>query len=70
MLLMSSSPGGRGGSNVLSEATNYFPYMGANISATFSLPKFYDNFKEGTGITENQLKQDFEAALNKFEASI
>ncbi|RZL13621.1 MAG: NADPH-dependent oxidoreductase [Pedobacter sp.] len=47
MLLMATSPGGRGGTTVLEIAKNAFPRYGANIKATFSLPLFYDNFKDG-----------------------
>lgn len=44
MLLMATSPGGRGGASVLEIAKNAFPRYGADIKATFSLPSFNDNF--------------------------
>ncbi|MFL9831048.1 NAD(P)H-dependent oxidoreductase [Flavobacterium sp. ST-87] len=44
MLLMATSPGGRGGASVLEIAENAFPRYGANVKATFSLPSFNDNF--------------------------
>ena len=44
MLLMATSPGGRGGTNVLEIAKNAFPRYGADIKATFSLPLFDENF--------------------------
>ena len=44
MLLMATSPGGRGGASVLAAAKSYFPFMEADIVADFSLPSFYDNF--------------------------
>ncbi|WP_323789048.1 NAD(P)H-dependent oxidoreductase [Psychroserpens sp.] len=47
MLLMASSPGGRGGTTVLDIAKGRFPYMGGNIVADFSLPSFNENFSEG-----------------------
>jgi len=47
MLLMASSPGARGGATVLDIAINRFKFMGGNVVSTFSLPSFYDNFKEG-----------------------
>lgn len=46
MLLMSTSPGPRGGQSVLEIAENRFPIHDANIVAKFSLPSFNDNFKE------------------------
>ena len=47
MILMATSPGGRGGATVLAGAKVYFPYMGAELRGTFSLPQFYENFKNG-----------------------
>ncbi|MEN9908905.1 MAG: hypothetical protein RLZZ540_2054 [Bacteroidota bacterium] len=44
MLLMATSPGGRGGSSSLEIAKNAFPRYGADIKGTFSLPSFNDNF--------------------------
>lgn len=44
MLLMATSPGGRGGATVLEIAKNAFPRFGADIKGTFSLPSFNDNF--------------------------
>lgn len=46
MLLLSSSPGGRGGATVIQLAAETFSRMGANITSTFSLPHFYDHFSE------------------------
>lgn len=59
MLLMATSPGGRGGATVLDIAKGRFPYMGGNIVADFSLPSFNQNFSDGKIINEelnNQLK--------------
>ncbi len=53
MLLMATSPGGRGGATVLRSASAYFPFLGAKVIATYSLPSFYDNFKEGEIIKEH-----------------
>lgn len=44
ILLMASSPGGRGGLGVLEAAINRFPRDGSKILDTFSLPNFNDNF--------------------------
>lgn len=48
LLLMSTSPGGRGGATNLAGLVQTLPYQGTQIAATFSLPSFYDNFSEGT----------------------
>ena len=69
MLLMATSPGGRGGSSVLSIAKNGFPHMGGNIVADFSLPSFYDNFKEGSVVNED-LKNQLKEAVSSLEKSM
>ncbi len=65
MLLLSTSPGGRGGKSVMAAAQATFPRMGAELKATFSLPKFYGSFSDG-GITDAELRSEFEAALAAF----
>ncbi|MGK0388840.1 MAG: chromate reductase [Maribacter sp.] len=62
MLLMATSPGGRGGSGVLSAAKMSFPHLGGNIIADFSLPSFYDNFSEA-GIKNEELNVDLEGKI-------
>jgi chromate reductase, NAD(P)H dehydrogenase (quinone) len=44
MLLLGTSPGGRGAISVLELAEQQFPRFGANIKAVFSLPNFEQNF--------------------------
>lgn len=58
MLLMATSPGKRGGMNVLEHARVIFPRHGAEIKAVFSLPSFNENFRDGIVNTEydTQLK--------------
>lgn len=62
MLLMATSPGGRGGASSLEIAKNAFPRYGADIKATFSLPSFNENFDVEKGVIsnvefDNQLKE-------------
>ena len=69
MLLMSTSPGGRGGAGVLAAAMDRFPRHDAKIIETFSLPSFSENFQV------NQIRNlDFDKKLieitRKFEASL
>ena len=66
MLLLSTSPGGRGGASSMAIAKNGFPHMGANIIADFSLPKFYDNFKDGSIVNE-EFNKDHKAVVKTFE---
>lgn len=65
VLLLSTSPGGRGGTSVMQIAINNFPHLGANVIANFSLPNFNDNFKEGKIVTD-----DFNIALSNMVAKL
>ncbi|RCT54301.1 NADPH-dependent FMN reductase [Winogradskyella sp. KYW1333] len=69
MLLMASSPGGRGGASVLEMASERFPRHDANIVGKFSLPSFYDNFKDGKIINED-LNNDLLEEVNQFQESL
>lgn len=69
MLLMATSPGGRGGATVLQLASAYFPFMGAHITDTFSLPSFYDNFKDGE-IQDEGLKEDLYTKVAKYQSAL
>ena len=53
MFLMATSPGARGGANVLEIAKNNFPHYGAEIKGTFSLPSFDENFDIENGKISN-----------------
>lgn len=67
--LMATSPGGRGGATVLQAAVNYFPFLGANVVANFSLPSFFDNFSEN-GISNPDLKEELTQKAQLFEQII
>jgi chromate reductase len=69
MLLMATSPGGRGGAGVLGIAKGGFPHMGGNIIADFSLPSFNKNFSE-EGIQDELLNKEYQNALEEFEIAI
>jgi chromate reductase, NAD(P)H dehydrogenase (quinone) len=58
MFLVSTSPGPMGGKVSLDIAAKRFPYHGAQIVGTFSLPSYYQNFKEGEGIIDQGLKDE------------
>ena len=55
VLVMATSPGGRGGMGVIEAAKIAFPHLGANIVGTYSLSKFYDVFKDYKIADENKL---------------
>lgn len=60
LLLMSTSPGRRGGASSLEAAQISLKWYGGNIKATFSLPSFNENFDVNTGRISNM---EFDAAL-------
>ena len=69
MILLSSSPGGRGGQSVLEIALNRFPHMGGNIIGSMTFPSFYDNFKEGK-IANPELRSNLLKLVDEFEKAI
>ncbi|WP_339659918.1 NAD(P)H-dependent oxidoreductase [uncultured Polaribacter sp.] len=69
VLLMATSPGAMGGQFVLSAAAQRFPRQGAKEIVTYSLPNFYDNFKERTLINE-ELLASLKVKVNEFEKAV
>ncbi len=70
MLLMATSPGARGGATVLESAKVLFPYSGAKIVATFSLPEFYINFDFQKGVTNKLLLADLKTIVAQIENEV
>ena len=69
MLIMATSPGGRGGATVLEIAKGRFPYMGGNIVADFSLPSFGQNFSED-GVIDTALNAQFQIAISALQNAL
>ncbi|WP_298533936.1 NADPH-dependent FMN reductase [uncultured Algibacter sp.] len=69
MLLMATSPGGRGGASVLEVARGRFPYMGGNIVSEFSLPEFGSNFSEGK-LTNDELNSELVKSVKTFQEAL
>mgnify|MGYP000300666028 CR=1 FL=1 len=69
MLILATSPGARGAYTVLKSAALSFPHFGANVIETFSLPSFYENFKDDK-ILDEGLKRDLLSKIEKFKDSI
>ncbi|MDR0229614.1 MAG: NAD(P)H-dependent oxidoreductase [Flavobacteriaceae bacterium] len=69
MLLLSTSPGPRGGQSVMESAKNIFPFFGGNIVNTFSLPNFQSNFADGK-ITNDELSQQLTEQITAFKAQL
>jgi len=69
MLLMATSPGGRGGESVLDIAKDRFPRHNANIIEIYSLPFFGDNFSKGK-IIDDELNLQLKNSVKQFELSL
>lgn len=64
-VILSTSPGSRGGATVFELAKNTLPYFGADIKAGFSVPNFQDNFDLESGQMSNQeWREKLQEAVN------
>ena len=70
MFLLSTSPGGRGGMSVMASAEKSFPFQGARVTSTFSLPFFNKNFDQDKGLLDEQLLTDFNNKKELFLQSL
>lgn len=67
MLLLSTSPGKRGGQSAMEAAKISLPYYGGNIKATFSLPSFNENFDVEAGkISNKELDDTLKDCISNF----
>ena len=69
VLLLATSPGGRGGATVLEAAKAYFPFLGGQVIADFSLPGYFDNFQNNE-ITDVALREELFKKLQLFERQL
>lgn len=69
MLLMATSPGGRGGATALEIAKARFPFHDANIVEVFSLPFFGNNFANGK-ITNEDFDEQLKNAVQQFKNAL
>jgi len=66
-VLLATSPGGRGGSNVLTVAKTSAPHFAMEVKANLSVPNFYDNFDlEQGSITNDEIQAQLKVALATF----
>lgn len=70
MLLMSTSPGGYGGGNVMNTARTFFPQFAADIKDTFSLPKFYENFDLESGVINPDMLKELKDKIQNFKNEV
>lgn len=67
VFLMATSPGQRGGETVLEIAKQRFPYDGAKIIETFSLPFFYEFFDAEKGIVNQEKLSELNIKMEKLK---
>ena len=70
LLLLATSPGGRGAMSVLTTAKATIPHQGAQVVGSFSLPSFHQNFDQEDGIVNEELLNSFSNELERFTADI
>lgn len=70
MFLMTTSPGGFGGGNVMAEASKFFPQFGADIKEIFSLPKFYENFDVHNGVINQESLTELNTKIENFKIQL
>jgi len=64
MLLMSASPGKKGGVNNRKFLEHLLPHLGANITTTFSISSFYQNMQNGK--VDDELQEELGKELTTF----
>ena len=70
MLLMATSPGGRGAKGVLELAEKSYGRANPNVVGSFSLPGFSKNFDETIGLTEPELLSELKAKVAMLQAAL
>lgn len=70
VLLLSTSPGKRGGKSALEISENILVRFGADVVATFSLPSFHTNFDAEKGILDQTLHEEWNEAINSLIAKL
>lgn len=68
VLLMATSPGGRGGKSVLDHLSSIIPFWGAKLVGPFSLPKFNETFTE-SGLA-SPFDEELEQLISEFEQAV
>ena len=64
LVMLATSPGPGGGSNVLAVATSSAPFFNADLKGSLSVPSFYDNFDVESGRVKNdQIKGQLETLV-------
>ena len=70
LLLLSTSPGGRGAEGSLKTAAERFPRHGATILDQYSLPNFHQNFDTAKGILQEEKNAQLKEIINKIKSEL
>ncbi|MFC7772293.1 NADPH-dependent FMN reductase [Flavobacterium sp. GCM10027622] len=70
LLLLSTSPGGRGAESSLKTALERFPRHGATILNSYSLPNFHQNFDAEKGIVQEEKKAQLVELLHQIKSEL
>ncbi len=70
LLLLSTSPGARGGKSVLESALSRFSQESKWDIPSFRLPNFNHNFSQDSGIINNELSDMLDQQIRLFESQI
>jgi NAD(P)H-dependent FMN reductase len=66
MVLLSTSPGARGGAGVLAQAVNSAPFFAGEVKGSCSVPSFYENFDmENSCVTNEEIKLLLQSTMAK-----
>ena len=70
VVMLATSPGGRGGAGVLGTATQTASIFGADLKGSVSVPSFYDSFDaEAERLTDASLNEALIATVHLLEAT-
>lgn len=70
MLLLSTSPGGRGGITALEIAVERFGYMGGKVVGSLAVPSFYDNYSDEDGLKDSGLLAQLSGLVKSLDEKI
>lgn len=70
MLLLSTSPGGRGGIRILEIAAGSYAYLNGKVIGSLAVPSFFENFSEDEGLTHTELKEQLLGLITTLEGEM
>jgi NAD(P)H-dependent FMN reductase len=66
MVMLSTSPGARGGASVLTAAVNSAPFFAGDLKGHLSIPKFHDNFdSDRNKLIDEKLDSELMQVINQ-----